>query len=181
MNHEHGYSYPMGKQEITDYLKARLTPDALILDVGPGEGTYRNYLGTSYTWEAVEIWHPTVEFLTGKYNTIYEQDIRSFNYTKDYDLIIFGDILEHLSISDAQEVLRTAQEHSRVIMVAVPYTLPQPPLHGNEAERHLQPDLTPALMTERYPSLELILMVGNPQKPLYGYYYWAYNPALGTA
>jgi hypothetical protein len=36
---------------------------------------------------------------------------------------------------------------------------------GNTHETHLQPDLTPDLMKERYPDLELIY--GNGQ---YGYY-----------
>ena len=78
--HQHGFSYPMGKQTITDFLKTKIPKGALILDVGPGEGTYRNYLGIDYIWEAVEIWHPTVEFLKNKYDIVYESDIRNFQY-----------------------------------------------------------------------------------------------------
>lgn len=132
-----GYSYPQGKREIKDFLLKRLKPNDKICDVGPGEGTYYNLLGSNFDWTGVEIWHDTVEFLKNKYNKIYEADIRNFNYPEDYDLIIFGDILEHLSIEDAQRVLKEARKHTKAIMVAVPYCLKQGSLYGNKAETHI--------------------------------------------
>ena len=32
-------------------------------------------------------------------------DIRNFEYPTDYDLVIFGDVLEHMTVKEAQLVL----------------------------------------------------------------------------
>lgn len=82
-----------------------LAPDAKILDVGAGGGTYYKLLGPQYNWTAVEIWKESAEYIKQFYNTVYQIDIRDFQYQEDYDLIIFGDILEHLSVEDAKKVL----------------------------------------------------------------------------
>ena len=50
-------------------------------------------------------------------------------------------------------------------LVAVPYEMEQGELEGNVYETHLQPDLTPDIMLERYPNLKLL--IGNER---YGYY-----------
>ena len=165
----YGISYPYGKPEVADFLTQRLAPDAKIFDVGAGSGTYRNLLGTRhYEWSAIEIWEPAVEYLQTIYDHVYTGDIRTFVYPGTYDLIIFGDILEHLSVKDAQDVLATARAHSKSILVAVPYNYQQGPKYGNEAERHLQPDLTEAIFNERYPGFEPVYIIPNT----YGYYYW---------
>ena len=49
--------------------------------------------------------------------------------------------------------------------MAVPYLWEQGPEFNNPYEIHLQPDLTPEIMSERYPSLKLLF--GNEG---YGYY-----------
>jgi hypothetical protein len=50
-------------------------------------------------------------------------------------------------------------------MIAVPYLYEQGEEFGNIHETHLQPDLTPEIMLERYPDLKLIYGDEN-----YGYY-----------
>ena len=162
----HGYSYPEGKNSVRDFLWYNLKPGAKILDVGAGGGTYRHLLGGIYKWDAVEVWEPSARFIITWYDRVFGCDIRDFQYTEDYDLIIFGDILEHLSVEDAQRVLKEASRHSKAVLVAVPYCLPQEAINGNEAERHLQPDLTHTIFNERYPGFKRI-----HGSKYYGYYY----------
>lgn len=164
-----GGSYQYGKKEIVAYLNSTLPENAFILDMGAGGGTYGYYFqDKNYNIDAVELWQESIDQLNrfGWYKNIYQEDIRNFNYPRSYDLIIFGDVLEHLTIEDAQKVLKEAEKHTKAIMVAVPYNYEQGAYYGNEAERHLQPDLTYKLFNERYPGYKL--MVGNE---FYGYFY----------
>ena len=163
---KYGYSYNYGKDEVKDFLITMLAPDAKILDVGAGGGTYYKLLGPQYNWTAVEVWKESAEYIKQFYNIVYQIDIRDFQYQEDYDLIIFGDVLEHLSVEDAKKVLQNATEHAKSILVAVPYCLPQDALNGNEAERHLQPDLTHDLFNQRYPGFDCIW-----RNQYYGYYW----------
>lgn len=167
-----GGSYTYNKIEICNFLKERLYEegilDPIILDVGAGGGTYKYYFGPNYNMEAVEIWPESIEKLKEfKYSEIYETDIREFEYPKVYDLIIFGDIIEHLPIEDAQKVLKKAERYGKHVMVGVPFKLEQDAIYGNEAERHIQSDLTYDLFRERYPGYKLII----GRTDLYGYFY----------
>ena len=76
-----------------------------ILDVGPGVGTYSVALKNA-GWKGhitgIEIWEPYIELydLNSKYDEIIIKDVRlhdDFNY----DLVIFGDILEHMTKEEA--------------------------------------------------------------------------------
>lgn len=163
-----GGSMPYGKIEITNFLRERIPFGSTILDIGAGCGTYHYYMGCGYVWEAVEIWPESVAALKEWYNQIYEMDIRDFKYPKHYDLIILGDVLEHLNVEDAQLVLQQAKEHADRVMVGVPFLYEQDEMYGNKAEEHLQPDLTHEIFKQRYPGMELII----GRYDLYGYYYW---------
>lgn len=165
---KYGYSYIQGKKEVKIFLKSFLYPGDKICDIGAGSGTYYYLLGSDYEWTGVDIWHDSIVYLQDKYDFLYEEDIRTFKYPKTYNLTIFGDIIEHLCVEDAQFCIKNAQRHSKNILIAVPYQLEQDPLYGNEAERHLQSDLTPEIFRQRYPDFKLIHEVPN----LYGYYHW---------
>jgi hypothetical protein len=82
-----------------------------------------------------------------------------------YDYIIMGDILEHLSALDAQNLTQKIKNNQQKCLVAVPYEYEQGEYEGNPYEIHLQPDLTPSVMSNRYPLLNLLY--GNHE---YGYY-----------
>ena len=167
---EYGISYPWGKPEVTEIIEPLLPSRAHILDIGAGAGVYREYIGRKHYWTAIESWPPTAEYLRGVYDEVYECDIRDFEYKKKYDLIIFGDVLEHLTVDDAKYELARAMQWSDLILVAVPYRLPQDAIHGNEAEIHRQPDLTIGIMSERYPQLKPIHIVKQGNHLVYGYY-----------
>ena len=168
--HTLGYSTPLGKEEVKEFLEQRLKPGMKILDMGPGQGTYYNLLGPNYNWSGVEIWHPAVEALQDKYNMIYEMDIRDFVYIRHYDLVIFGDVLEHMTIEDAQKCIANAKENADSILIAFPYDLKQGAIYGNEAERHIQYTTTPELFDKYYPGFTRIYYTEEHQ---YGYYYWS--------
>jgi 2-polyprenyl-3-methyl-5-hydroxy-6-metoxy-1,4-benzoquinol methylase len=160
-------SYEFGKDRISSYLKSKYPKDAKILDVGAGEGTYYNYLSDYFeNIDAVEIFKKNIDDydLKNKYKNVYNENIVDFKYDK-YDIIIFGDIIEHLSIEDAQKVLNYASVRCKEIVVAVPYEYKQDEINGNIHERHIQDDLTIEKMEMRYPYLELFF--GNDE---YGYY-----------
>lgn len=161
------YSYKFYKEEIKDYLVDRFKGDTKVLDVGAGEGTYWKLLKEYYrTIDAVEVFKPNIENykLKEKYHRVYNIDIKDFKYDY-YDIIIFGDIIEHLEVKEAQEVLKYAYTHCKEMIVAVPYELEQGIAEDNIYEIHKQDDLTPKLVLERYPMLKLLY-----KNDLYGYY-----------
>lgn len=162
-----GYSYPYYKKEVAEYLKALYNEGATALDIGAGGGTYYDLLGTHYLMDAVEVFGPTIieAKLEDKYNKVYCSDVRTFTFEKKYDLIIMGDVLEHMSVEDALRLIKICKFNCKTIMVAIPYCLPQGILENNEYEIHVQDDLTDKLFNERYKGFRRIY--GNN---LYGYY-----------
>lgn len=160
-------SYKFYKNEVAEYLKSKFSQNATILDVGAGCGTYYNLLHDYFkNMDAVEVFRPNIDRwkLESKYREVYEINIKDFKYPK-YDIIIFGDIIEHLKVKEAQKVLKYAYNHCIEMIVAVPYELEQDEVAGNKYEIHKQPDLTPKNMLERYPMLKLLY--ANEE---YGYY-----------
>src|SRR6266576_5485223 len=101
-----------GKDLVKDFCIAHDVHT--VLDVGPGEGTYYFALQGSpvVQLDGVESWAPYVnQFdLRDKYNNIYISDIYYFDWNKvdHYDMIILGDVLEHLVEEQGKEVIRLA-------------------------------------------------------------------------
>ena len=162
------YSYPDGKKEVRNFFKKRCPKGAKILDVGPGAGAYWDLLNDlGYFMDCVEIFEPYIERfkLKEKYDNVYLDNVMNFDIS-NYDVIILGDVLEHLSVEDAQTLLTKINNNNQKCLIAVPYLLEQGEFENNKHEIHLQADLTPEIMLERYPSLKLLAYI-----PLnYGYY-----------
>ena len=161
------FSYDYYKKEVKDYLVSKFKGNAKVLDVGAGCGTYWNLLHDSFkTIDAVEVFKPNIDHynLKSKYHKVYNIDIKQFKYDK-YDIIIFGDIIEHLDTNEAQEVLKYAYNKCKEMIVAVPYELEQGIEENNMYEIHKQADLTDDIMKQRYPYLKLLY-----KNDLYGYY-----------
>ena len=123
-----------------------------VLDVGAGEGYYGKLIGDRATTTAVEVWEPTVRHLETlqDYAKVIHADIRNFEYRQSYDLVIFGDVLEHLHLDEAIAVWQEAMANADIVVVSIPNgSYPQGALHGNEAETHLienaEADLIPRL------------------------------------
>lgn len=162
-------SYKYYKKNVKKYLEDRFPEDATILDVGAGCGTYYNLLHDYFTeqsFDAVEVFEPNIEKyeLKNKYKNVYDVDIKRFWYDF-YNIIIFGDIIEHLTVNEAQKVLKYAYDRCDEMIVAVPYEMEQGIAEDNVYEIHKQPDLTPENMLERYPMLKLLY-----KNSKYGYY-----------
>ena len=160
-------SYHFYKSEIRQYFIHHVSTNKKILDVGPGKGTYSLLLmGLGYKMDCIEIWPPYVdEFaLKHKYDNVHIGNIIDFDISA-YDFIILGDVLEHLSAKDAKELMNKIDSSGKECLVAVPYEMEQGEYYGNVHESHLQPDLTPEVIKNRYPSLHE-LYANN----FYGYY-----------
>lgn len=152
--------------------------DVEVLDVGAGHGKYRVLLTVCPKVDACEVWEPTVvnENLRSLYRSVYVQDVATlvdeswWSADVGYDLVIMGDVLEHLTREDAQHVLRRVTEVGADVIVIVPFMYPQDEEDGNVYQRHLQDDLTPELMATEYPSLRLIALETRSWKPFKGIY-----------
>ena len=101
--------------------------------------------------DAVEIFRPNIILhdLRNRYNQVWCADIIGFEY-EWYDLIIFGDVIEHMSVENAQKVLEYAKPQCEDMIVAVPYLYRQDEIYGNPWEKHIQNDLTDKIFNQRY-------------------------------
>ena len=100
-------SYPIYKDSVRNWFLQNVPLDTLILDVGAGCGTYSDLLrGYGYKMDAVEIWEPYINQygLKNKYGWVYEENVLKMplDVLGAYDFYILGDVLEHLSVEDAQ-------------------------------------------------------------------------------
>lgn len=152
-------SYDYGKAEVCAWVRRTFKPASMILDVGACDGKWRRLLPEYPNMDAVEVYPPNADRLTG-YAEVYRTDIRDMRYIW-YDLIIFGDVLEHLTPGDAWKVLAFAYKRCRDLIVAVPFRYAQGELGGNPYERHIQDDLTPEIVKARYPGLEVLHDTGH--------------------
>lgn len=150
-------SYSYGKKEIIAWIKDHFEEKATCLDVGPCDGKYANLLDGYLTIDACEIFAPNIENhrLRWIYREVFNADIKDLYY-EWYDLIIFGDVIEHMTVEDAQTAIRYAWDRCHDMIIAVPWLYTQDEMYGNKWEKHLQPDLTPKVFEQRYPGFELI-------------------------
>lgn len=165
------YSYNFGKDIVSHEIMLHITqkPDAKVLDVGVGAGTYGRLIRDlekehhSFALHGLDVWQDYIDKfnLNVYYDKIFIGLCQDWDYS-EYDYVIFGDVVEHLTFDDARKML---DKIKCKMLIAVPYQLPQGEFEGNPYEEHLQPDLTPDIMAQRYP--EFKLMIGNFE---YGYY-----------
>lgn len=149
-------SYNAGKKEICDWIRSQFQKDAEILDVGACDGKWRSLLPEYPNMDAVEIYPPNVMAIRGIYRNVFEGDVAELAYDH-YDLTIFGDVIEHMTVEKAQRVLEYATQHSGTVLVGVPFLYKQGELYGNKWERHIQDDLTAEIFAERYPGFRTLL------------------------
>ena len=163
-------SYDDGKQYIVNWAKTYIPQYSRCLDVGACDGKWYNLLGKYFNMYAVEVFEPNIEryHLREKYQNVFNCNIVDFKYDW-YDLIIFGDVLEHLSVKDAQCVLEYAYPRCKDMIISIPFLYKQDEIYGNIYEKHIQDDLTKELFEKRYPGFELIVQ----PRPDYAYYHKA--------
>lgn len=162
-----GASVDDGKLAIKQWILKHIPLSGTILDMGAGGGTYNNLLsGYPYIMDAVDIYEPCAEALINKYRSVYIMDICRFPFKENYDLVILGDVLEHLTVERAQELIKKILPHTRYLLVAVPFMYYQDPEEDNAYEEHLQPDLNFDTMKDRYPELKVLLYCETDKYPL---------------
>lgn len=127
-----------------------------VLDVGAGAGLYSDILRPHVdNMTAIEVWEPyIIEFkLKEKYDAVYRVDVRSLSATDlpEFDLVIFGDILEHMTHEEALTVWETASKIAKWGLISVPIVhYPQGAEHGNPYEVHVQEHLHPEDLREAF-------------------------------
>ena len=143
---------------IDEFLINNYPEDYTVLDVGPYDGRWSNSLRHHFKhMDAVEAFEPYVEQynLKEKYDNVFISDVREFNFDH-YDIIILGDVVEHMPIEDAQKLLSELKEKSKQLLVVIPFEYPQDEYDNNKYQIHFQEDLTDEIFSERYQGFSLL-------------------------
>ena len=167
-------SLNVGKKEMVRWAELNFPQGSTCLDVGACDGKWFDLLCNDFKMDAVEIYEPNIikHDLELKYDYVFHGDIEDYLYDW-YDLIIFGDVIEHMTVDKAQRVLDYAYHRCKDMLIAVPYLWTQPEIYGNKWELHIQNDLTNDIFHARYAGFETLLQYGD-----YGYYHKAQKSAI---
>jgi predicted TPR repeat methyltransferase len=124
-------------QEVFDRLKPNT-----VLDIGAGAGKYAELIRNRSFVDAVEVWQENIDRydLASKYDEVFAVDAREFD-NFDYDLVIFGDVLEHMTEAEAVALWSKARRQAKAIFMSIPIVhMPQGAEGGNPFEVHLEDD-----------------------------------------
>ena len=115
-----------------------------IIDVGAGAGIYcrllRPYVPANYA--AIEIYQKNVDQykLRDLYDDVWIDDVRNFK-SLQADLVIFGDVLEHMTKEEAIRVWDVASKGCKYAILSIPIIhYPQGVIDGNHHEAHIVDD-----------------------------------------
>jgi len=144
------FSSESGKAAIKQLMR-RIKPQTG-LDIGCGSGTYAK-LFPETIWHGVEAWEPYFEKydLNSLYSELWLSDVREWEPTRNYDVAIAGDVLEHMDKEDAIKLLKRLQFHATYVIVSIPIGhYPQGEYEGNPYERHIKDDWSDAEVREAF-------------------------------
>jgi Methyltransferase domain len=155
-------SDPSHRPWVLDQLRAstggNLNQIRTVVDVGAGFGGWREFLGPHMPrsrWTAVEIWEPYVSrfMLRHRYHEVLTADVRDLDPFPAADLVIFGDVLEHMPADGARAVWDRARAVSQRLVLGIPVRpYPQGESEGNPWEAHVT-DWTPASVQDWFPGI----------------------------
>jgi len=131
------FSSESGKKYIKDIV-GRL-PRQKMLDIGCGCGTYAKMFPDA-DWTGVEVWEPYVEKygLTNLYQNLYIEDACIWEPMAYYDVAFAGDVLEHMSLEQAQALMIKLRNCADTVVVSIPIGhYPQGEYDGNPFECHV--------------------------------------------
>ncbi len=176
-NNLRGLSTDLGKLPVLKYVVENVKKDARILDVGFGAGAYGKLLRSFYylNIDGLDIYdvHIKEMGLDKIYDNIYIQNVLDFDF-EYYDLIIMGDVLEHMELEPAKKLLSSIIDEDKCgrMVISVPYCYEQDELYGNPYEKHLQPEIDEKYMEIHYPYLKLINKVKSASDHTIAAYCW---------
>ena len=132
-----------------------------VLDLGTGQGTYSNLLrniNRNIYWIGVDVWGPYIDQfkLKNKYDEMIISDIRYLDYTKlrKFDLVFMGDILEHMSKSEALKIVDILLDLSKIIIISIPNRYaPQGAHFNNPYEEHIEESYSHEELLKLYPNI----------------------------
>jgi trans-aconitate methyltransferase len=120
-----------------------------MLDVGTGAGIYADMFKNSFplcTRLGIEVWKPYIEQfnLHGKYHELIVADARELDPLPSVDVVILGDVLEHMEPEDAVKVWTRARHAAkRAVYLSIPVVhYPQGAEGGNPYQVHVVDDWT---------------------------------------
>jgi 2-polyprenyl-3-methyl-5-hydroxy-6-metoxy-1,4-benzoquinol methylase len=138
------YSDPSNKEWVVQ--KIREIEPKKILDVGVGSGSLEHYVranfGASIQLDGIEVWKPYIsEFnLLERYNNLFIIDVKQWD-NWDYDLVMFGDVLEHMPEAEAVSLWDRVSRQARSAIITIPIIhYPQGAYAGNPYEIHHEED-----------------------------------------
>ena len=129
-----------------------------VVDIGAGAGTYAKLMRDTPErivtgagelaqrvwrdqWTAIEGWAPYVDDfgLNDLYDEVIVSDARRLNWLSyRADLVIAGDVLEHMERDDARRLIKRIKQGAHNLIVSIPVLhLPQGAVNGNPYERHI--------------------------------------------
>lgn len=146
-----GRSLNPGKPETLNWFRSNENNISKILDIGAGSGTYiklikiKNEVCQKAKWTAIEAWKPYIEKykLESIYDRVINQDARKIDWKTlgHFDVVIAGDVLEHMSKEDAIELVENILNNANTLIISIPIVhMPQEELDGNPFEIHIKDD-----------------------------------------
>lgn len=144
---------------VSGYIQNNFDSNAKILDVGPYDGRWSDRLRKQFNHiDAVEAFEPYVDRfgLKEKYENIFISDVLEFEFDY-YDVIIMGDIIEHLTVEQSSALINRIKDRCRQLIIIIPYEYPQDEYDENKYQVHKQEDLTDKIFKERYPDFDLMI------------------------
>lgn len=139
-----GFSDPTNKPWTQEKI-IELKPTT-VLDVGAGQGVYldliRQGLGAGVVVNAVEVWQPYIDQfdLENRYDKLFAMDVKDMT-NFGYDLVILGDVLEHMSEELAVELWERISKQAKYAIISIPIIhYHQDAINGNPYEVHIEED-----------------------------------------
>jgi SAM-dependent methyltransferase len=154
-----------GKSVIREWITEFKDDIKVVLDLGVGSGTYhrlfvrKSNLLRDAKWIGVEAWEPYInEYdLIKRYDTIINEDICKIDFSvlNDVDLVLAGDVLEHMTKEDAVRVINDLLQISKNIIISIPIVYyPQDEIDGNPFEIHIKDNWSHTEMMESFPQIK---------------------------
>jgi len=152
-----------GKDQIINWVN-QFSEMKNILDIGCGVGTYPKLLKEhcpitqNAKWWGIEVWTPYIDKynLNSLYDNIINIDARKVDWNEfpNLDLVIFGDILEHMEKEQSQELVTKALGKSKTVIISIPVKhSPQGAWGGNPFEIHVKDNWTHEEVLDSFPNI----------------------------